>query len=152
MKWLASFSKKGVDARVILIDAPSPVNHVALPDALLDSVINLDGYSRGSKIGQFVKAQFRLNSRMLEEYNPLSTKDPFPLMTMLRSRESYSVPGVSDIPNWLQNRSDPREAVSGWEDLVKSNIRVRDIPGHHFQPFHPSNVSILWEMRTLIRC
>jgi acyl carrier protein len=133
--------KEGIDARVVLIDSPSPVNHVPLPDSLLDSVINLDTHSSSSGIGRFVKAQFRLNSKVLGEYNPLPADGPFPLLVLLRSREDFQAPGISDIPTWLGNRSNARQAAVGWEGLTGCSISIRDIPGHHFQPFHPAHAS-----------
>jgi hypothetical protein len=133
--------KQGTDARVILIDSPSPVNHVPLPESLLDSVINLDTHSSCSGIRRFVKAQFQLNSRVLGEYNPLPSDGPFPPIVLLRSREGFQAPGISDIPTWLGDRSDGQQAAFGWESLVGCSVSVRDIPGHHFQPFHPSHVS-----------
>ncbi|KAH9991309.1 hypothetical protein BJV77DRAFT_962951 [Russula vinacea] len=54
---------------VVLIDSPSPLDHVPLSDALIESAVKLDN-NRGSGsvpsgIGLLVKEQFRMNSRML---------------------------------------------------------------------------------------
>jgi hypothetical protein len=139
--------KQGVDARVILIDSPSPVDHVPLPEALLDSVIKPDAHCARSDIGQFVKAQFRLNSRVLGEYNPLLADGPFPHLVLLRSCEDFQAPDISSIPAWLRNRSDARQAAIGWETLTGASVCVRDIPGHHFQPFLHSHASGLFPYR-----
>jgi len=133
--------KRGTNARVVLIDSPSPVNHVPLPEALLDSVIDPNAHIARSNIGQYVKAQFRLNSRVLADYNPLPADGPFPPLVLLRSREDFQAPGISGIPTWLKNRSDARQATFGWESLTGSPVRVWDIPGHHFQPFLHSHAS-----------
>jgi thioesterase domain-containing protein len=131
--------RQGTDARVVLIDSPSPTNHVQLPESLLDYVIDLNERDTRSTICQFIKAQFQLNSRVLAEYNPLPNDGPFPSLLLLRSCEDFQAPGISDIPAWLQNRSDARQATCGWESLTGSSVTVRDIPGHHFQPFNPSH-------------
>ncbi|KAA1479595.1 alpha/beta-hydrolase, partial [Dentipellis sp. KUC8613] len=134
--------KKGVAVKgVLLIDSPSPVNHVPLSDALLDSVAKLDGRNAGTDIGRLVKTQFQMNSRMLGRYDPLAAGGPFPPIVLLRSSEGFNPAGVSDVPKWLADRSDRTQAAAGWEKVVGTSIKVLDIPGHHFQPFHPDNVS-----------
>ncbi|GLB38792.1 putative polyketide synthase [Lyophyllum shimeji] len=124
---------------ILLIDSPSPLNHVPLSDSLIDSVLNLDGRSNGSELGKLVKAQFSTNARLLGEYNP----EPFiglcPPLVLLRSRESFSPPGI-DVPDWLSKRTNSRLVAAGWEALSGSRVKVMNIPGNHFQPFHPSNV------------
>ncbi|TFK37752.1 hypothetical protein BDQ12DRAFT_735983 [Crucibulum laeve] len=129
--------RKGINVRgVLLIDSPSPVKHVPLSDALLDAVAGTQG--NNSQVSQLVKKQFQMNSRMLGRYDPVKGK--YPLLVMLRSREGFNPPGVPDVPIWLADRSDPRQAVSGWETVVGCQIKSIDIPGNHFQPFHPSNL------------
>ncbi|KAA1469652.1 polyketide synthase [Dentipellis sp. KUC8613] len=133
--------KKGVAVKgVLLIDSPSPVNHVPLSDALLDSVAKLDGRNAGTDIGRLVKTQFQMNSRMLGRYDPLAAGGPFPPIVLLRSSEGFNPAGVSDVPKWLADRSDRTQAAAGWEKVVGTSIKVLDIPGHHFQPFHPDNI------------
>jgi hypothetical protein len=61
----------------------------------------------------------------------------------LRSSEGFNPAGVPDIPVWLSDRSDPRQAVAGWETVVGAPVSVYDIPGHHFEPFNSQNVSPL---------
>lgn len=135
--------KKGIDARVILVDSPSPINHVPLPERLLESIVNLDSRSARSGIAQFVKTQFRLNSIVLGKYNPQPADGPFPHLVLLRSREGFQPIDIANVPRWLFDRGDVQQATAGWESLTGSPIKVWDIPGHHFQPFHPANVSKL---------
>lgn len=130
-----------MDARVILIDSPSPINHVPLPDPLLQSIIGLDPRNTRLGIAQFVQAQFRLNSIVLGEYNPQPADGPFPPLVLLRSREGFQPVDIPGVPKWLVDRSDVQQAIAGWEFLTGSSVKVWDIPGHHFQPFHPANVS-----------
>jgi hypothetical protein len=127
---------------VLLIDSPVPANHTPLPDALLDHVANQGGQRPCSEIGKLVKAQFKMNSHILGNYNPLSSQGPFPPLAFLRSSEGFNPPEVPDVPLWLADRSDPEQVVAGWERLVGCHMKVWGIPGHHFRPFDNSNVSI----------
>ncbi|KDQ50552.1 hypothetical protein JAAARDRAFT_583047 [Jaapia argillacea MUCL 33604] len=135
--------KRGVQVKgVVLIDSPSPVNHVPLSDSLIDSVVKLDSKTANSDIAKLIKAQFQTNSRLLGKYDPLASKGPFPPLVLLRSQEGYNPSGVSvQVPQWLADRSEPRQAAAGWEKLVGSRVKIMDIPGHHFQPFQASNIS-----------
>ncbi|KAI0055306.1 polyketide synthase [Artomyces pyxidatus] len=133
--------KKGIAVKgVVLIDSPSPLNHVPLSDSLIDSVAKLDGRNTMSDVGLLVKRQFQMNSRMLGKYDPLAGGGPYPPLVLLRSSEGYNPAGVVDVPLWLADRSDPRQAVAGWETIVGTSVKVIDMPGHHFNPFHTSNI------------
>lgn len=132
--------KGGTDARVLLIDSPSPTNHVPLDECLIESIMNANMRSAVSSLSRFIRTQFRFNSKSLEMYNPLSSDGPFPKIILLRSRDGFLPGGIDNVPSWLSERGDPRDAVAGWEALVGCPVRVRDIPGHHFEPFSPSNV------------
>ena len=85
---------------------------------------------------------------MLGAFNPTNmtlTETPIPGVVLLRSKEGFS---PTDNPSgelenpWLQDRSDPRTSVAGWESLVGSKLSVIDIPGNHFQAFDAANVSL----------
>jgi iterative type I PKS product template protein len=136
--------KRGVDVKgVVLVDTPSPLNHVPLSDSLLDSIINLDTRSVSSEIGRLIKSQFEMNSRMLGEYDPLIGGAPYPPLAFLRSRKGFNPSSIPNIPKWLKDRSsEVKQATAGWEMLVGTSVKVWDIPGHHFEPFHASNVSV----------
>jgi len=127
---------------ILLIDSPSPINHVPLSDALIESVVNLDSRSANSDLGRLVKAQFAMNARMLGKYNPYATRGTCPPLVLLRSSEGFNPSGVPDVPIWLADRSDPSIATAGWDSLASEPLKVLDIPGHHFTPFYPANVSI----------
>lgn len=79
-----------------------------------------------------------MNSRLLGQYSPKADVERCPPLVLLRSQEGVSLSEV-EVPSWLSNRADPELAVVGWETLY-AQVKVVDIPGHHFQPFHPSNV------------
>lgn len=82
-----------------------------------------------------------MNARMLGEYDPRVTGGSCPPLVILRSSEGFNPPGVSDVPVWLADRSDPKIATTGWETLAPVPVKVIDIPGNHFTPFYPTNVS-----------
>ncbi|ETW82343.1 polyketide synthase variant A [Heterobasidion irregulare TC 32-1] len=132
---------KGVPVKgVVLIDAPCPLDHVPLPDTLLESIAGLNGRDSTAHVSRLVKAQFQMNSRLLGRYRPAASRGVCPRLVLLRSREAYKPAGVLDVPKWLCDRSDPQDAVAGWQSLVDGPVKVLDIPGHHFQPFHSTNV------------
>ncbi|KAF9263364.1 ketoacyl-synt-domain-containing protein [Marasmius fiardii PR-910] len=127
---------------VVLIDSPSPVNHVPLSSSLIDVVANLDGRSSKSEVARLVKEQFAMNSSMLGKYNP-SRNGPHPPLVLLRSSEGLNLKGNVEVPTWLSDRSDARTAVAGWEQLVGTEVKVIDIPGNHFEPFNEVNVPLV---------
>ncbi|KAI0036587.1 polyketide synthase [Vararia minispora EC-137] len=126
---------------VLLIDSPCPTNHVPLTATIIDEVTRLGGRKANDDLGQFVARQFEANASMLGVYGQGQLKGPFPKVVLLRSRDGFRPAGVDDIPTWLADRSDPHVGVEEWERLVEDKIKVIDIPGHHFTPFHPENVS-----------
>ena len=135
---------KGVPVKgVVLIDAPCPLDHVPLPDTLLESITGLNRRDSTAHVSRLVKAQFQMNSRLLGRYRPAASRGVCPRLVLLRSREAYKPAGVLDVPKWLCDRSDPQDAVAGWQSLVDSPVKVLDIPGHHFQPFHSTNVGFV---------
>ncbi|KZP21464.1 putative polyketide synthase [Athelia psychrophila] len=140
--------KGGTDARVLLIDSPSPINHVPLDECLIESITNANMRSTVSSMSWMIRAQFRFNSKSLGMYKPLLSDGPFPKIILLRSREGFHPCGINNVPRWLSERGDPHDVVAGWEALVECPVRVRDIPGHHFEPFSPSNVRRPRFMRT----
>lgn len=129
---------------ILLIDSPCPANHVPLSEALIESVIKLDARNARSELGTLVKAQFSMNAAILGKYVPHPTASLCPPLVLLRSREGYNPPGVRDVPQWLADRSNGKNAVSGWENLAHCSVKVIDIPGHHFQPFQGSHVRLSW--------
>ncbi|KAG6907234.1 Type I Iterative PKS [Tephrocybe rancida] len=125
---------------ILLIDAPSPIAHVPLSDAVIDSALNLDGRSSSSsEVGKLAKAQFSMNSRLLGDYKPEPFLRDCPPLLMLRSKEGFSPNGVQ-VPAWLSNRARPETSTAGWETLSRSRMEILDIPGHHFEPFFRSNI------------
>ncbi|KAF7327230.1 hypothetical protein MKEN_00300100 [Mycena kentingensis (nom. inval.)] len=136
---------RGVHVKgIILIDAPSPVNHVPLPESVIDRVLQLDA-SRSVELAALVRRQFSLNAQMLGQYVPHATASLCPALVLLRSSEGVHFDdGATDqVPQWLSERSDPQASVAAWQSLAHCSIKVLDIPGNHFEPFHSANVAEL---------
>lgn len=133
-------AKRGITVKgVVLIDAPNPENHVPLSTALIAAAAQLNK-ADNSEVGQLVKTQFAMNSAMLKDYDPFKTGGACPPLVFLRSTDGFNPAGVRDVPAWLADRS---RRVSGWEKIAGKDVKILDIPGNHFQAFHPSNVSTI---------
>ncbi|KAF9464084.1 beta-ketoacyl synthase, partial [Collybia nuda] len=125
---------------LLLVDSPSPINHVPLSSALIDTVLRSEGHNTNSELGRLMRAQFAMNAQMLGEYDAQATSGVCPSIVLLRSKDGYKPSGVQDVPQWLADRTNVTLATTGWETLSGTSPKVIDIPGHHFQPFHPSNI------------
>lgn len=136
---------------VVLIDSPSPFSEKPLPEELIEAVIQAGSHTspaneHQTKIVELARIQMSHSTNSLISYDPLLSgidrnMNP-PKVVMLRCRDAYSLTGiVSESIPFLEDRSDPKAIVSDWEKLTQANIPVLDIPGHHFEPFHPRNVS-----------
>ncbi|SJL00722.1 related to polyketide synthase modules and related proteins [Armillaria ostoyae] len=135
--------KQGITVKgILLIDSPNPINHVPLSKSLIATAVRLDSRSSGStEVGQLVKKQFAMNAAMLKDYDPRATHGVCPPMVLLRSSEGFNPEGVADVPKWLADRSDAKNATTGWDSLTPSPVKVFDIPGNHFQPFSTANIA-----------
>ena len=138
--------EEGMDVKgVVLIDAPGPTDHIPLSATLLDHVVSQGESSRsGTEMAGFVREQFRKSSELLKGYSP-SSRGSYPHVAFLRSREGMKVEPESmqeKVPVWLTDRDGPEAMISGWETLLKGKLERWDIPGDHFQPFLPENVSV----------
>ncbi|KAK1235584.1 polyketide beta-ketoacyl-synthase [Marasmius sp. AFHP31] len=131
---------------VVLIDSPSPVNHVPLSSALINAVLDLEKVASNTDIARLVKSQFQMSSRMLGDYEPPTT-GPHPAIVLLRSSEGLKLDHtdgpVVEIPEWLSDRSDPSRISIGWERLTQTPVKVIDIPGNHFEVFNVQNVDVV---------
>jgi hypothetical protein len=126
----------------VLIDSPSPLNHVPLSDALIDSIVKLSRNSVSSNVGLLVKQQFQMNSQMLLHYDPTVGGGPYPQLVSLCSCEDYYPHGVLEVPGWLSSNRHRRSTAADWETIVGKPIKCMDIPGHHFQLFHKPYVRV----------
>ncbi|KAJ3918687.1 polyketide beta-ketoacyl-synthase [Lentinula edodes] len=136
-------AKRGVNTKgIILIDAPNPIGHVPLSDALIKTIARYDRKNGPVEIGKLVRTQFAMNAQLLSAYDPHETGGVCPPLVFLRSELGYAAEGiqVADIPSWLVDRSDPSTTIAGWSEL-SSSVKVWDVPGHHFQAFDNANIA-----------
>ncbi|KAJ3928286.1 MAG: polyketide synthase [Lentinula lateritia] len=136
-------AKRGVTTKgIILIDAPNPIGHVPLSDALIKTIARYDRKNGPVEIGKLVRTQFAMNAQLLSAYDPHETGGVCPPLVFLRSELGYAAEGiqVADIPSWLVDRSDPSTTIAGWSEL-SSSVKVWDVPGHHFQAFDNANIA-----------
>ncbi|KAJ5674340.1 type I iterative polyketide synthase [Penicillium maclennaniae] len=135
---------------VVLIDSPPPLNHKPLSANIIDAVTK-DDRNRGGLVGEtirsLVRKSFTACAGMLGTFKPQATTSasrPIPRIFLLRSKEGFRLDtgngsgGVENI--WLQDRSEPKTSIEGWETLTKAKVPYVDIPGDHFQVFDVANV------------
>jgi len=137
--------KDGFDVKgVVLVDSPCPTDHVTLSGILVDQIVAQGRPSRSeTEMMGSVKEQLRKSSELLKRYSPPSD-GPYPCVAFLRSREGVKVESESmreGISVWLTDRVGPETTIGGWETLLNGKVRRWDIPGNHFRPFLPENVS-----------
>lgn len=138
--------KEGFDVKgVVLVDAPCPTDRVTLPATLLDHIVTRGKPSRSEMetMGS-VKEQFGRSSELLKRYSP-SPDGPYPRVAFLRSREGMKIESESmleEVPVWFTDREEPETTVRGWEMLLEGSLKRWNVPGDHFQPFLPENVSV----------
>lgn len=91
-----------------------------------------------------------MSPRLIAGYHPKAMADTQPIpAVMLYSTEGYNPSGVSNVPKWISERGTKqsrRDAVEGWERLFGTPVKMLDIPGSHFDAFHPSNVSLCFPL------
>ncbi|KAI0343639.1 ketoacyl-synt-domain-containing protein [Trametopsis cervina] len=123
---------------IVLIDSPHPDTTTPLSDAVIASAFAKHPKSHAIDLA---KMQMQHATAALVEYDatrsPVRNFSPSKCV-LLRSREAFS-PAQSDA--FLGERSDPAAAVRGWEGILGYRVPLIDIPGNHFEPFEPPNVS-----------
>ncbi|KAJ2982216.1 hypothetical protein NQ176_g1535 [Zarea fungicola] len=152
---------------VVLIDSPPPVDHIPLPDAVIDAVTaNPDQYSRvrsysehgptiAGVLRKLVQRSFRACADLLGDFRPRTKPregvrkvvGPVPRLVLLRSATAWApaqvrhaaTMGDAEIP-WLQDRDDRLLMTGGWEMLTGRPLPCVDIPGNHFQAFDAVNI------------
>ena len=131
---------------VILIDSPSPLNHVPLSLPLIEEVVD-SSIKGNSDIRNFCKAQFITNAKLLSEYDPFKIANEGPPLRLvcLVCKDGYNSPSCVDVPSWLTDRGDITTSPKGWKLVSGAVVQVLDIPGHHFEPFQPHNVSFFFK-------
>lgn len=149
-------------AGVVLIDSPPPVDHQPLSSKLIHAATAGPHGVEGGKgerretIRELTRKSFARSAAMLGAFEPKDASgigQPMPRIILLRAKEGFRLEdSQSNEPEnlWLQDRSDPRTGVAGWESIVESKVSVIDVPGNHFQLFDGKNVSKQWDPRSSI--
>ena len=105
---------------------------------------------RQEKIINLARIQMAHATNALVAYDPLHSSEiadlsTLPNVAMIRCKDAFPTDGLSILPSerisFLCDRDDPKAIVADWEELTGKSIPVFDIPGHHFEPFKPNNVS-----------
>lgn len=124
---------------IVLIDSPSPIIHVAIPQNIIDEHI-LGPIVRASSLGKIMRIQLHQHATLLSDYVPQDPVVALPI-TLLRSVEAFAPEGVQGVPGWLCDRKCSTDRTLGWNAVACSDVKVLDIPGHHFSPFQIANVN-----------
>lgn len=132
---------------ILLIDSPAPVNHQPLPPAIIDAV--LPKPQPHNKTAIAIRRQFELNTALLAKFKPPKVEHGQHIdIVLLRCSEGYDAAGLDCAKHaWLEDRSDARRAVEGWERVVEGDVEVVDLPGNHFEVFDKANVSLAPERK-----
>jgi thioesterase domain-containing protein len=145
-------------AGVVLIDSPPPINHQPLSSSIIESIMGGEKTAANKPseiIRSLIRRSFETSASMLGAFRPRHKVDkPMPRIFMLRSNTGWRRETSSDKQDisptevgnaWLQDRSDPQTAISGWETLTKEKVSFVDIPGNHFEAFDAPNISAVSE-------
>ena len=128
---------------MVLIDSPNPLNHVPLSPPLIEDIVDNSMKGSSSIVREFCKTQFTTNAQLLSEYDPYKTVNeglPFRLVCLV-CRDGYNSPSCVDVPSWLADRGDITTTTRDWKLVSGATVQALYIPGHHFEPFQPQNVS-----------
>nr|WGJ61596.1 ShPKS5 polyketide synthase 5 [Sanghuangporus sanghuang] len=138
-------------AGVVLIDSPSPFTRNPLPQSLINSVIcpSSGSSKQQSRLIELARTQMSHATEALVAYDASANRpSQYPNVAMLRCIDTFPLSDMrmnfplEPMP-FLEDRSNPRTSVNDWERLVGKEVRIFDIPGHHFEPFSTKNVSAL---------
>ncbi|EED21054.1 polyketide synthase, putative [Talaromyces stipitatus ATCC 10500] len=134
---------------VIMIDSPCPHNLEPLPQPIVKHVLSAKELSTSAI--SVITAQFQHHARFLAEYSSQETiaQDVIPegrKYFMLQSSSTIDTRRLcgADHP-WLSDNQCREAALAQWERLLARQLTVLKIPGNHFEPFEPQNVSSLTE-------
>lgn len=131
---------RGIEVQgLVLIDPPSPVDHIPLSMSLIDCLLHTDIKQHTSELRRLVKDHFSNSSDLLATYRA-TTASSSPNIVILRSSQGFQSDGLENVPHWLSDRSDHTKITSQWEQTSGASVRLIPIPGHHFEPFESHNV------------
>ena len=135
---------------VILIDSPSPIKHVPLPDEVINHVLSsfpASSTANKQKFMDTLAAHFRTHKQLLADYVPERLPSASGVrFAMLQSKETMNTTKLCGVPYaWLEKEDARRQGIKEWEELIGQRMDVLEILGNHFEPFLEKNVgSILF--------
>ena len=127
-------TKRGFKVKsLILIDAPLPINHQPLPDAIINHFVHSDALG----------TEFRKNADLLGKYKPPADGIPNLKVAYLQSQNTVDTERLCDTKyDWLSKQEIRASTITEWNKLLRTRAKVWSIPGNHFEPFAPENVSL----------
>ena len=128
---------------IILIDSPCPRDHTPLPRLIIEHVLQSScAKTSGSAIKEKLLDEFERNALLLGSYTPA----PGPVdmkVVALHCRDVFDSKRLCDVSYpWLSDPTARTKSLADWRELLDQDIEILDIPGHHFEVFHPKNVRI----------
>jgi thioesterase domain-containing protein len=143
------YSVKGL----VLIDSPVPVDHQALPRAIVQHVLN-SKLQRGENTTfststqqalAGLSTQFERHAGMLQAYSsrPSRVVDRLPCVAIscCGKMDTQKLCGVT-YP-WLEDKQFRANCLKQWEQLVRGPIPVLELQCNHFEVFDADHVSTL---------
>ncbi|KAI1495530.1 hypothetical protein F5X99DRAFT_426131 [Biscogniauxia marginata] len=123
---------------VILIDSPPPLNHQALPKAVVSRIVGRLPTSPQTR--ENLAAQFSRHAVMLQNYSltPQDNDIKCVLIHCVRNFDTEALCGVS-YP-WLSSSTFRIESTKTWSRLVGSNVPVLNLDCDHFAVFDSANI------------
>ena len=135
---------------LILIDAPFPVDHVPLPQALITHLFGKRRPGAASSKDAFVVDQFQYHARLLSEHRATPCMDDGEggrgiRTVILYSENTLDTERLCGVPyEWLNSEKVQKDVVQGWKTLVGEPVGSLSIPGNHFEAFDRGNVSLFF--------
>ena len=133
---------------LILIDSPPPINHVPLPEEVINLVFGGDSSTtqrkieskRAKKMRVQLKERFLSHAAMLQNYNPRAEGElPCIFIKCTQTMDTKKSCGIS-YP-WLSDASYRDQTREMWESLSGRPVTILGIDCNHFDVFEKQHVS-----------
>lgn len=130
-----------------MIDSPCPHDLEPLPQTVVRHMLSTKGLSPSTE--SIIAAQFKHHARLLAEYSSqgiisegiIPNDRKYFMLHSADTLDTFRLYGA-DFP-WLSDEQCREAALAQWERLLGRSLAVLRIPGNHFEPFEPQNVSLL---------
>lgn len=132
---------------VILIDSPCPRDHQPLPKPVIDYILSSITKAKSPisvETVSMMARQFSDHARLLSEYQATTCSSKERCYVMLQSEDCFESTRLCGVKYaWLEDMGARLESVSTWKEILGRQVTIIDIPGNHFEPFKPDNVSVV---------